>query len=449
MHGGRRGGRPRGRPTSEGPLAYIPAGLSAAAGSWRQGGGYYQAPFGLVNPMQMVFYPGNPEGHVGGSPYVDRGMPGPGSGIVAPVWVGGQPANPRMYPAQAKNDFGVPVYSPIVAAPPPPPPPPPRPAQPRGGEGGRGGGGGGGGGQSGGRRDNRLRGRPRVGSVVGSEKLKRTVYVKQLNLEVTEEELANFFNECGQVVDCRICGDPKAAKRMAFIEFENPEGAVAAIGKTGSVLNDCPLHVLPSKTSIVPVKAQYMAQSEEEIERCNRTVYVSNIDKKVTDQDVCQVFGRLCGPVSCIRLLTDRIHHTSTAFVEFVDADSAVAALNCSGAQIGSLPIRVAPSKTPVRPEAAAATLIRKRNQHEGMPDYAVSHAMYGQAPENMHLPQAVYIQAPDNMHMYGQAPEYMALHDRGPQYDYRQLGGQQDLALDAAVQLSGLDLGHDSNQSN
>ncbi|KAK9204692.1 hypothetical protein WN943_014956 [Citrus x changshan-huyou] len=33
-------------------------------------------------------------------------------------------------------------------------------------------------------------------------------------------------------------------------------------------------------------------------------------------------------------------------------AESAIAALNCSGAVLGSLPIRVSPSKTPVRPRA-------------------------------------------------------------------------------------------------
>ncbi|MFQ6626334.1 hypothetical protein Gotur_005258, partial [Gossypium turneri] len=33
-------------------------------------------------------------------------------------------------------------------------------------------------------------------------------------------------------------------------------------------------------------------------------------------------------------------------------AESAIAALNCSGAVLGSLPIRVSPSKTPIRPRA-------------------------------------------------------------------------------------------------
>ncbi|GFY84026.1 hypothetical protein Acr_03g0008000 [Actinidia rufa] len=35
-----------------------------------------------------------------------------------------------------------------------------------------------------------------------------------------------------------------------------------------------------------------------------------------------------------------------------LQAESAIAALNCSGVVLGSLPIRVSPSKTPVRPRA-------------------------------------------------------------------------------------------------
>ncbi|KAL5997589.1 Poly(A) RNA polymerase cid11 [Asimina triloba] len=54
--------------------------------------------------------------------------------------------------------------------------------------------------------------------------------------------------------------------------------------------------------------------------------------------------------VSRLRLLGDNVHSTRIAFVEFVQADSAIMALSCSGMFLGSLPIRVSPSKTPVRP---------------------------------------------------------------------------------------------------
>uniref|UniRef100_A0A7N0V5F3 Uncharacterized protein n=1 Tax=Kalanchoe fedtschenkoi TaxID=63787 RepID=A0A7N0V5F3_KALFE len=39
-------------------------------------------------------------------------------------------------------------------------------------------------------------------------------------------------------------------------------------------------------------------------------------------------------------------------FIFHVKAESAIAALNLSGSVLGSLPIRVSPSKTPVRPRA-------------------------------------------------------------------------------------------------
>ncbi|RVW36245.1 Polyadenylate-binding protein-interacting protein 11 [Vitis vinifera] len=40
-----------------------------------------------------------------------------------------------------------------------------------------------------------------------------------------------------------------------------------------------------------------------------------------------------------------------------VQAESAIVALNCSGLVLGTQPIRVSPSKTPVRPRVPRATL--------------------------------------------------------------------------------------------
>lgn len=72
-----------------------------------------------------------------------------------------------------------------------------------------------------------------------------------------------------------------------------------------------------------------------QIERCSRTVYVANIDKKVDRSDVRAFFEQLCGPVAKLRLLGDYAHTTRIAFIEFVHAEGAMAALNCSGALLG------------------------------------------------------------------------------------------------------------------
>ncbi|PHU23527.1 Polyadenylate-binding protein-interacting protein 10 [Capsicum chinense] len=184
------------------------------------------------------------------------------------------------------------------------------------------------------------------------EVIRRTVYVSEIDHQVTEEQLATLFLTCGQVVDCRICGDPNSVLRFAFIEFTDEEGARNALSLAGTMLGFYPVRVLPSKTAIAPVNPTFLPRSEDEREMCARTIYCTNIDKKVTQADVKLFFEYFCGEVKRLRLLGDHHHSTRIGFVEFVMAESAIAALNCSGAILGSLPIRVSPSKTPVRPRS-------------------------------------------------------------------------------------------------
>ncbi|KAJ7543769.1 hypothetical protein O6H91_09G051700 [Diphasiastrum complanatum] len=189
--------------------------------------------------------------------------------------------------------------------------------------------------------------------------VRRTVYVSDIDQQVTEEQLAALFITCGQVVDCRVCGDPNSVLRFAFVEFtDEAEGAQAALNLAGTMLGYYPVRVLPSKTAIVPVNPTFLPRSENERHLCARTIYCTNIDKKVAQADVKLFFESLCGEVSRLRLLGDHHHFTRIAFVEFVQAESATAALNCSGAILGSLPIRVSPSKTPVRPRTPHPPLL-------------------------------------------------------------------------------------------
>ncbi|XP_010267390.1 PREDICTED: polyadenylate-binding protein-interacting protein 12-like isoform X2 [Nelumbo nucifera] len=164
------------------------------------------------------------------------------------------------------------------------------------------------------------------------EVIRRTVYVSDIDQQVTEEQLAALFINCGQ--------------------FTDEEGARAALSLAGTMLGYYPVRVLPSKTAIAPVNPTFLPRSEDEREMCARTIYCTNIDKKVSQADVKLFFESICGEVYRLRLLGDYHHSTRIAFVEFVLAESAIAALNCSGVVLGSLPIRVSPSKTPVRPRA-------------------------------------------------------------------------------------------------
>ena len=82
-----------------------------------------------------------------------------------------------------------------------------------------------------------------------------------------------------------------------------------ALVKNGMVVGNFPMRVLPSKTAIVPVNECYLPKSTEELKLCARTIYVANIDMKVTQGDVRRFFESLCGKTSYyeeVMLLSNR-----------------------------------------------------------------------------------------------------------------------------------------------
>ncbi|CAM6122825.1 unnamed protein product [Calypogeia fissa] len=207
------------------------------------------------------------------------------------------------------------------------------------------------------KRWNRKKGNPANGGTGwegdgDSYRIRRTVYVLDINQQFTEHQLAALFISmgCGQVLDCRMWGYPYSQLGFAFVEFIHEDCARRALMLTGMMMDsDVPIRVLPSKTAIVPVNPYFLPQTGYEIEKCSRTVYCTNIDKAVTEADVRQFFEYQCGCIARLRLVGDYRQATLVAFVEFMTPESAHAALNCRGAFLHSRPIRVSPSKTPVR----------------------------------------------------------------------------------------------------
>ncbi|KAL0394971.1 UNVERIFIED_CONTAM: Polyadenylate-binding protein-interacting protein 11 [Sesamum latifolium] len=193
------------------------------------------------------------------------------------------------------------------------------------------------------------------------EVIRRTVYVSDVDHQITEEHLAALFLGCGQVVDCRICGDPNSVLRFAFVEFTDEEAAHAALNLSGTMLGYYPVKVLPSRTAIAPVNPTFLPRTLDEREMCSRTVYVTNIDKKVSQADVKLFFEIICGKVYRLRLLGDYHHSSRIAFVEFAMAESAIAALNCSGVVLGMLPIRVSPFKDARSPKNSSSSISLKQ----------------------------------------------------------------------------------------
>ncbi|CAA0816373.1 Polyadenylate-binding protein-interacting protein 8 [Striga hermonthica] len=127
----------------------------------------------------------------------------------------------------------------------------------------------------------RRRGSGRAFKAQREDSIRRTVYVSEVDHNITEERLAALFSSYGQVVDCRVCGDPHSRLRFAFVEFSDEYSARAALSLTGTLMGCSSIKVLPSKTAILPVNPTFLPRSEDEREMCARTVYCTNIDNKV------------------------------------------------------------------------------------------------------------------------------------------------------------------------
>lgn len=177
-----------------------------------------------------------------------------------------------------------------------------------------------------------------------------TIYICDLHLQITEEMLANCFKSCGVVTDVRVCGDCNQDLRFAFLEFSSKDSVEQALALNGQSVAGYPLRISRSKTAIMPVNTSFLPRSSEEREQCSRTIYVSNLDRQVDRSQLMAWFHKFAGPISAIRMKNDMYNNTRIAFIEFASAADAQRALReCSGALLGMLPVRISPSKTPVR----------------------------------------------------------------------------------------------------
>ncbi|GFQ00424.1 polyadenylate-binding protein-interacting protein 12 [Phtheirospermum japonicum] len=81
------------------------------------------------------------------------------------------------------------------------------------------------------------------------------------------------------------------------------------------------MKVTPSKAAIAPVNPTFLPQNLDERDICSRTVYVTNIDKKVSQADVKFFFQSVRGEVYRLRLLGDHYHTSQIDFVEFAHVE--------------------------------------------------------------------------------------------------------------------------------
>ena len=188
------------------------------------------------------------------------------------------------------------------------------------------------------------------GGYRGDRGAQHTVFVRDVATSVSERELADAFAACGNILDCRMCRDVNGNKsNYAFVAFDSSDAARRALMFDKTELQGKRIVVRPSDTAVIPVNPLLLPQNDEEIESCARTVYVANVEKAVTSEELKATFEECAGAVNRLHVQVKHNAAVNVAFIEFVTLESAKSALQMTGKRLGNRTIRVSASKTPLR----------------------------------------------------------------------------------------------------
>ncbi|KAJ6235311.1 polyadenylate-binding protein-interacting protein [Anaeramoeba flamelloides] len=180
-----------------------------------------------------------------------------------------------------------------------------------------------------------------------------TIFITSIDVAISEEQLIQFFSSCGTIAACKLCGDTSHAKRFAFIEFTSPIEAQKALSLNGANLGFYSIQVHPSKTAIK--NPSYMnpnyqvTTNDDQYGTLPLTVYVKNIDVRVSEQQLRTFFEKTCGTVMNLILAGDTRHPARFAFIEFSNEDQARNALMLNGTVIGDKTLSIVKSTQPIK----------------------------------------------------------------------------------------------------
>ncbi|XP_010558982.1 PREDICTED: polyadenylate-binding protein 7 isoform X2 [Tarenaya hassleriana] len=160
------------------------------------------------------------------------------------------------------------------------------------------------------------------------------LYMKNLDINISEDMLREKFSEFGKIVSLVIAEDEDGtSKGFAFVNFDNPEDARrAAETMNGAQLGSKTLYVARAQKK---AEREQLLRRQFEDKRKEQTmkykgsnVYVKNIDDIVTDEELREHFSQ-CGNITSSKLMRDdKGTSKGFGFVCFSTPEEAIKAVN-------------------------------------------------------------------------------------------------------------------------
>ena len=159
------------------------------------------------------------------------------------------------------------------------------------------------------------------------------VYIKNINMKVTEKELKEKFSAFGKITSSVIMYDEnKNSKGFGFINFETPEGAKNAVEK----MNETEFFGNRLYVAKAQKRDERKSQLKKQFEEKNMkfqdsNLYIKNLDDQIDENKLQELFAKF-GKITSVKIMRDENEISKgfgfVCFQNHVDAQNAIKELN-------------------------------------------------------------------------------------------------------------------------
>ncbi|XP_019153341.1 PREDICTED: polyadenylate-binding protein 2-like [Ipomoea nil] len=157
------------------------------------------------------------------------------------------------------------------------------------------------------------------GGVVGNQFLSTSLYVGDLDANVSDSQLYDLFNQVGQVVSVRVCRDMSSRRSLGYgyVNYTNPQDAARAM----EMLNFTSMN---NKS----IRIMYSHRDPSLRKSGTANIFIKNLDKSIDNKALHDTFSSFGNILSC-KIATDSNGQSKGyGFVQFVNEDSAQNAID-------------------------------------------------------------------------------------------------------------------------